>query len=232
GADIASAAKKAGMKSAKLAAIDKNGVAPDGTQPEGLPADAEFFTQAFAAEPDQDTDPFAAKSGENYDLKVDSVTPPKLKPLDQVKPAALAAWTQEQRQAALEKKSAELAALATVDKSLAAVAKEMKVPVQQSPALSRNTSDTTFSSTLVAKIFNAEPGAVVEAPQAVGSNFIIARVTGIAHSAPAGPEFESGRTQLSQAAASDFSVSFANAARLREGVKVNQQMLQSALGQQ
>ena len=32
--------------------------------------------------------------------------------------------------------------------------------------------------------------------------------------------------------ASDISVSFANAARLREGVQVNQQMLQSALGQQ
>jgi hypothetical protein len=37
---------------------------------------------------------------------------------------------------------------------------------------------------------------------------------------------------LSQQAASDLSVSFANASRLREGVKVNQQMLQSALGQQ
>jgi peptidyl-prolyl cis-trans isomerase D len=232
GADIPTAARKAGMKSGKLAAIDKNGVAPDGTQPFGLPADAEFFTQAFAAEPDQDTDPFAAKSGENYAIKVDAVMPPKLKPLDQVRTAALAVWTQEQRQSALERKAAELAARATIDNSLANIAKQMKVPVQQSPALARNTSDTTFSSALVTKIFNAAPGAVVEAPQAVGPNFIIARVTGVSHSAPAGQEFEGGRAQLSQEAASDISVSFANAARLREGVKVNQQMLQSALGQQ
>jgi peptidyl-prolyl cis-trans isomerase D len=232
GADIATAAKKAGMKSAKLQAIDKNGVSPDGTQPEGLPADSEFFTQVFATEPDQDTDPFVAKSGENYAIKVGGVTPPKLKALDQVKSAALAAWIQEQRQAALEKKSAELAARATIDKSLAGIAKQMKVPVQQSPALARNTSDTTFSAALVAKLFNAQPGAVVEAPQGVGANFIIARVTGISHPAPTGPEFEGGRAQVSQQAASDLSVSFANAARLREGVKVNQQMLQSALGQQ
>ena len=58
---------------------------------------------------------------------------------------ALAAWTAEQRQQALEKKAAELAAKATIDKSLAGIAKEMKVPVQQSPGLARNTSDTTFS---------------------------------------------------------------------------------------
>ncbi len=232
GADIPTAAKKAGMKSGKLAAIDKNGVAPDGTQPEGLPADPEFFTQAFSVEPNEDSDPFAAKSGENYALKVDGVTPPKLKSLDQVRAAALAAWTAEQRQQALEKRAAELAAKATVDKSLANIAKEMKVPVQQSPALSRNTSDTTFSAQLVSKIFSAAPGAVVEAPQAVGLNFIIARITGISHATAAGADFQGGRAQLSQAAATDLSVSFANAARLREGVKVNEQMVQSALGQQ
>jgi hypothetical protein len=84
----------------------------------------------------------------------------------------------------------------------------------------------------VRKIFDAAPGGVVESQQGVGANYIIARVTGIAHSAPTGTLFEGGRGQLSQEAASDISVSFANAARLREGVKVNQQMLQSALGQQ
>ncbi len=232
GADIPTAAKKAGMKSGKFAAIDKNGVAPDGTQPEGLPADPEFFSQAFSYDVGEDNDPFPAKSGENYAIKVDGTTPPKLKALADVRTAALAAWTDEQRQAALEKKAAELAAKATTDGNLAAIAKEMKIPVQQSPALTRNTSDTTFSAGLVEKIFNARPNAVVEAPQGTGANFIIARVTGISHTPPSGPDFQNGRQQLSQQAASDISVSFANASRLREGVKVNQQMLQSALGQQ
>lgn len=232
GADIATAAKKSGMKSAKLAAIDKNGVAPDGTQPEGLPADPEFFTQAFTYDVGEDNDPFAAKSGENYAIKVDGTTPPKLKPLAEVRTAALAAWTDEQRQSALEKKAAELAAKATVDGNLTAIAKQMKIPVQQSPALTRNTADTTFSAALVEKIFSAAPGAVVEAAQGTGPNFIVAKVTGIAHTPASGAEFEGGRAQLSQQAASDISVSFANASRLREGVKVNEQMLQSALGQQ
>jgi peptidyl-prolyl cis-trans isomerase D len=108
----------------------------------------------------------------------------------------------------------------------------MKIPVQQSQSLGRGSSDTTFSAAMVQKIFDAPAGGVVEAPQGVGPNFIIARVSGIAHGAPSGPLFEGGKGQLSQQAASDISVSFANAARLREGVQVNQQMLQSALGQQ
>ena len=232
GADITTAAKKSGMKSGKFAAIDKDGVAPDGTQPEGLPADPEFFTQAFTYDVGEDNDPFPAKSGENYAIKVIGTTPPKLKALADVRTAALAAWTEEQRQAALEKKAAELAGKATADGNLTAIAKEMKIPVQQSPALSRNSSDTTFSAGLVQKIFSAPPGGVVEAAQGVGANFIIARVTGINHTPPSGPDFQGGRAQLSQQAASDISVSFANASRLREGVKVNQQMLQSALGQQ
>jgi peptidyl-prolyl cis-trans isomerase D len=232
GADIATAAKKAGMKSAKLAAIDRNGLSPDGKKAEGLPADPEFYTQAFAAEVGEDSDPFPAKSGEYYAIKVDGVTPPKLKPLDQVKTEALAAWTADQRQVALQKKVAELAAKAIVDKSLAGIAKDLKVPVQQSPGLSRNSNDTTFSAALVEKLFAARPGGIVEAPQGTGNNFIIARLTGIQHSAPNGAEFNAGRQQLSQQVGSDLTVSFANASRLREGVKVNQQMLNAALGQQ
>ena len=108
----------------------------------------------------------------------------------------------------------------------------MKIPVQKSQAIGRGSSDTTFSAAMVQKIFDAPQGGIVEAPQAVGANFIIAKISGIAHVPPGGADFTGGQAQLSQQAASDLSVSFANASRLREGVKVNQQLLQSALGQQ
>jgi peptidyl-prolyl cis-trans isomerase D len=232
GADVATAAKKAGMKSGKFAAIDKNGLDPSGNKPDGAPADPEFYTQAFGYEVGDDNDPFQAKSGEYYDIKIDGVTPPKLKPLADVHAEAIAAWTAEQRQQALQKKAAELAARAIIDKSLTNIARELKVPVQQSPGLARNSADTTFSQALVEKIFDAPPGGIVEAPQAVGPNFIIAQVSGIQHDSTTGPDFAAGAAQLSLQAAGDISISYANAARDREGVKVNQQMLNSALGQQ
>ena len=231
GADIAAAAKKVGMKAGRIAAVDKNGLSPSGEKVADVPADPEFLTSAFAAEVGEDNDPFPAKaSGAYYAVKVVGVTPAKLKPLDQVRADALAGWTAEEKAKAVAAKAATLAAEAQKDSNLAGIAKTLKVPVQQSPSLARNANDTTFSSVLVAKLFQAAPGAVVEAPQGTGGNYIVARVTGIAH--PPSPA-EMGfalRQQVSEQAAADFSISFANAARLRQGVKVNQKLLQQATG--
>ena len=232
GADVAAAAQKAGMKSGKFTALDKNGLDASGQRPENAPADPEFYTQAFGYEVGEDNDSFQAKSGEYYNIKIVGVTPPKLKDLASVRDNAKEAWIAEQRQQALQKKTAELAAKAIIDKSLVNVAKALKVPMQQSPGLQRDSQDTTLSSSLVQKIFEAAPGGIVQAPQGVGQNFIIAQVTGIQHNPPTGGDFDAGAKQLSLQASSDLTISFANATRDREGVKVNQQMLTSALGQQ
>jgi peptidyl-prolyl cis-trans isomerase D len=232
GADIAAAAKKAGMKSGRIAAVDKMGLTPAGEKVADLPADPEFLSAAFAAEVGEDNDPFAAKSGAYYALKVGGVTPAKLKPLDQVRADALTAWTAEEKAKALAVKAVALADQAQKDGNLAAVAKALKVPVLQSPALQRNTNDTTFSAALTEKLFAAAPGAVVQAPQGTGGNYIIAKVTGIAH-----PENENtrqlyaaGRGQISEQAGADISSSLANASRIQQGVKVNQKLVQQATG--
>ena len=105
------------------------------------------------------------------------------------------------------------------------------MPVQHSPALARNTNDTTFSAALVAKLFDAAPGSVVEAPQGTGGNYIIARVTGIAHPQTAGHPAalcRGARAQISQQAASDFSIALRQCGATQQGVKVNQKLLQQA----
>jgi peptidyl-prolyl cis-trans isomerase D len=232
GADIATAAKKTGLKAGRIAGVDKTGLSPSGEKIAELPADPEFLTAAFAAEVGEDNDPFPAKSGAYYALKVDGVTPAKLKPLDQVRADALAAWTAEEKSKILATKAVSLAAQAQKDGSLAGIAKELKVPVQQSPALQRNANDTTFSAALITKLFDAAPGTVIQAPQGTGGNYIIARVTGIAHPQTAGTRqlYAAGRGEISQQAAADFSTALANESRLQQGVKVNQKMLQQATG--
>ena len=56
---------------------------------------------------------------------------------------------------------------------------------------------------------------------------MIARVTGISHPPlnPRDPGFQRAAQRLSQAMAQDFSVDLANAARTRQGVKVNQKLM-------
>ena len=65
-------------------------------------------------------------------------------------------------------------------------------------------------------------------------NYILARVTGISHPKlnPRDPGFQNGTARLSQAVADDFAIDLANAARERQGVKVNQKLLASLTGSQ
>ncbi len=230
GADIAQAAKKTGMKFGHIASVDKTGNGPDGARIADLPADPEFLAQVFAAEEGEDNDPFQAKSGEYYAVKVTGHVPPKLKSLDQVRAEANTAWRQDQQHQLLIKKAGELAAQAEREKSLAGIAASLKVPVQHSPALTRQSADTTFAPDLVQHLFAAKPGGFAMAPQ--GLNVIIAQLTGISHEVT--PQMQAqltaGQAQLSQNAAGDLAVGFENAARLQQGVKIDERNLQSVVG--
>ena len=226
GDDLKTAAKKAGMTFAHLGAVDSTGLKPDGSKAQ-VPADAEFLPALFKGEVGEDTDPFATKLGAYYVAHVNGVTPPKLKPMENVRAQALADWTNEQRSLLLAAKAKELAAQAAKDKSLDGIAKSLKVSVQHSPALARNTNDTMFSSDMVTRLFAAAPGGVEFGIQGLSGNYMIARITGISHPPLSPAEVQPVAARFSQQVAQDFSLNAANAARTRQGVKVNQKLLTS-----
>jgi len=225
GANLKEAAQKAGMKLGHIAATDISGKKPDGSAAE-VPADPEFLPALFKAEVGEDSDPFATKAGAYFAVHVNGVVPPKLKPLDQVRAQVIADWTNEQRAGLLANKARELAARAAKDKSLDAIAKELKLTVQHSPALGRDTNDAQFNAMMIQKLFAAAPGGVEYGPTGT-DNFMIAKVTGISHPPlnMRDPQFQAGAQRLGQAMAQDFSIDLANAARTRQGVKVNQKLI-------
>jgi peptidyl-prolyl cis-trans isomerase D len=233
GSDLKEGAAKSGMKLGHLAAVDATGLKPDGTKAD-VPADPEFLPAIFKTEMGEDSDPFPTKAGNYFVVHVNGVTAPKLKPLDQVRAQAIVDWTSEQRSKLLAMKAVTLTAQADKDKSLDNVAKDLKVTVQHSPALTRQTNDTSFSSAFVQRLFDAPPGAIVSGQQGTSGNYILAKVTGITHPRldPRDPGFQGGAAKLSQAVAGDFSISMANAAREHQGVKVNQKTLASVTGNQ
>jgi peptidyl-prolyl cis-trans isomerase D len=231
GDDFAAAAKKAGMKIARISAVDTSGLKPDGSVAD-VPADPEFLPAVFKAEVGDDVDPFATKLGAYYILHVNGVTPPKLKPLEQVRLQAQTDWTNDQRARLLATKAQSLAAQARKDNSLDAVAKQLNVPLQHSPALTRDTNDAIFSAQTVGRLFTAPPGGVDVGPQGATGNYMIARVSGIRHQAmnPRDPAFQSGVMRFSQSVAQDFATNLAIAARTRQGVKINQKLVTSLTG--
>lgn len=231
GDDFAEAAKKSGMKLARIAAVDSSGLKPDGAAAD-VPADPEFLPAVFKADVGDDVDPFATKMGAYYTLHVIGVTPPKLKPLEQVRLQATNDYINEQRAKALATKAQTLAARARKEKSLDAVAKELNVPVQHSPALTRDTNSPIFSAQTVSRLFTAPPGGVDVGPQGQNGDYMIALVSGISHPPvnPADPGFQAGVSRFSQSVAQDFAADLAVAARARQGVKVNQTVFNSLIG--
>ncbi|MGA7713617.1 MAG: SurA N-terminal domain-containing protein [Rhizomicrobium sp.] len=231
GAIVVEAAKKVGIRSNHFVAMDREGLAPDGSKT-AAPDDADFRAQVFAAEVGEDGDLVPTKSGHYYVVMVNGVVPPKLKPVDAVRAPATAAWTQEQRSLLLRKKAEELASEANKGRSLDDIAQSIGTKVQSSQALTRQSSDATFSPDLVSAIFSVPPRGAVFGPQGSGG-YIIARVTGITHPVPpiGDPMFMRGVRQISGGVGSDITESLALAARDKQGVKTNAKILSDVTGE-
>jgi peptidyl-prolyl cis-trans isomerase D len=225
GGALDAAAQKAGMKVDHVV-LDAQGLAPTG-ETAAAPADPEFRAQVFAAEVGEDSDAFATKIGTYYAIRVNGVTPPKLKTLDQVRAQALEDWTAEQRAKLVAAKAAELAQAARQAGNLDGVAKTLHVTVQDSPGLARGTADTTFSQSLTQQVFAAPPGAILSGPQGSAGNYLIAQVSGISHPAPVSEQYRQGTAQLAATVAGDISIALANAGRADQRVRVNQKLVAS-----
>ena len=232
GDTLAEAAKKVGMKVVHVKAMDKAGLAADGNKAD-IPAKPEFVAQVFSADIGVIGDPFQTQDGSAYALKVDGDTPPKLKPLAEVRPQVEAEWTDAKRRTALLDKATALAAQATRDGSLAAIATAVNAKEEESGGLQRGRANETFSSDLVAKIFEAAPGTAVFGKSAKGGDFIVARITGIIHPPPlttGDPQYRQFVDQISEQIGSDIPTAFAMAARKRQGVSVNQKIVNGVTG--
>ncbi|HEY2444355.1 MAG TPA: SurA N-terminal domain-containing protein [Rhizomicrobium sp.] len=231
GASLDQAAKRAGMRVVHLAAVDRKGLTSEGTKA-NLPVSPDFLAQLQKTEVGEEGDPFPSTDGNVYVIKVNGVTPPKLKPLSAVRAEAAAAWSadlQRQRMTALARL---LAAQASTEKNLSSIASKLKVGVQSTGALGRDAASATLSPQLVRSLFDAAPGEVVSSPTADGSGIAIARVTAVQHppDLAGNPYYQRFVENLSSEAGGDFDSSLATAVRAREGVTINQSQADRATG--
>lgn len=232
GANIGDSAKKAGMHFARFAAVDASGLTPDGSKA-AMPDNSEFLSAIVHAEPGEEGDPQTTKNDDLlFVVSVNGVTPPKLKPLDQVRAQAVTAWTDEQRKILIKKKAEALAAEANRDGSLENAAKSISTSVQASTALTRRTTNDVLSPQLVAALFKAKPGQAVFAPKTSGGDYVVARVTGILHPPipESSPDYKAAVAQLSQSVAGAISESFVSEQRAKQGVKYNTKLMNSVIG--
>jgi peptidyl-prolyl cis-trans isomerase D len=231
GATLAAAATRAGMRVVHIPAVDKNGLTPEGTKAD-LPATPDFVAQLQKSEVGEEGDPFPSTDGKIYVIKVNGVTPPKLKSLDAVRAQAVAAWTANWETQRLTQMARQLVQKGTADKSLSGIAAQVHASVQSTGALKRNSTSPALTPQLIRSLFDSPPGAVVSAPAPHGDGIVIARVTGVAQPpAPMqDPQFFRFARSVSDDGADDFVSTLAMAARARLGVTVNQSQVDRITG--
>jgi peptidyl-prolyl cis-trans isomerase D len=222
GANFADAATRVGMRVTHIAQVDKNGLTPDGKKAD-MPAEPEFQAQLARAEIGEEGDPFPTSDEHAFAIKVNGVTPAKVKPLESVRAQIAAAWSHDQLEQQLAKLAASFAQQATADHSLKAVAARLHANVQDTGALSRSSQSGALPPVLIKRIFSVPAGNAVFAPASDGS-YIVARVTGVVHPQDAADAVQYQRlgVELGNDAGQDMGSLLAHAWRDKLGVTINQ----------
>jgi peptidyl-prolyl cis-trans isomerase D len=170
GASIGDAAAKFGLNVTTVAAADVGGHNPE-DKPVALPVSSnDVLKLVFATNEGQTSRVTETSDGAIFVLRTDKITPSEVKPLDEVKEKAAAAWQAEKRREVVAKEAEELAAAVKPDAKLTATAAEKGLKATTSAPFTRHPGrDDTLPPALVAKLFSAMPGEVVTASDGTGS---------------------------------------------------------------
>jgi peptidyl-prolyl cis-trans isomerase D len=225
GATIDDAAAKFGLKTTVVAAADVGGRNPE-DKPVTLPVSPnDILKLAFATSEGQTSRVTETPDGGIVVLHIDKVIPAAVKPLDEIRDKAVAAWQADKRRETIAKQAEELAAAVKPEEKLATIAAEKGLKAATSPPFTRHPGpNSPVPAPLIDKLFAAQPGAVVTASDATGS--YVAQLDEVQK--PENPT-ESATVGLSReidtAQRADLSEELTQALRARFPVEIHHQIL-------
>jgi peptidyl-prolyl cis-trans isomerase D len=225
GGSLAEVANKFNLKTTNVAAIDESGKGPDGKTVTLPVAASEVLKTVFSSNQGETSRITDMPDGAIFAVKVDKITPPQVRPLDDVKDAAVAGWQAEQKKDEAAKKAEALAAEVKPDVSLAKVAGDKGVTLLAAVALSRRPAPgQAVPPSLVGKLFDAKPGDVVTASDASGG--YVAQLKDIQIPDKVPDAAASGLTdQLTAESRADAAGEFTQALRRRFPVEIKREAL-------
>jgi peptidyl-prolyl cis-trans isomerase D len=225
GARLGATAKKFGLKTAAIAAVDEQGMAPDG-KPVSLPiVPNRVLKLAFSTEKGRTSRVYHTEEGGIFVIRLDTVTSPRLRPLAAVKAQAITAWQADARR---RKIAAEVKALLAAVKGgtpLAQAATQKGLTATTSPPLSRSAGqDAGVPPRLVAELFAAKPGAAVTIEDASGA--YVAQVQKIETSkGPKPADTKALSAAATQSLRADIAAEFTASLRRRDPVEIHHKTL-------
>jgi len=231
GDTIAEAAMKHSLTVRQVVAADRNGMTPEGGVAD-VPLVPDFLEQVFQTETGDESDLFMTMEGGAYAIKMNSITPPAVRPLEQVREQVREAFLAEARTKLLQTRVQTLADAARTSGSLAEAGRALRRAPTTGMPLRRGQADGVVSAALSAEIFNAQPGAIVTGAAGMGDGQVIARLVNVQHPEPdvSAADYEQFRQTAAQQLSETIVDTMAIAARADAGVTVHDATIQRILG--
>lgn len=172
GASLEDAAKTLGVPIQAVADVARNGEAPDGKPIADLVGTPQLLSTAFATDTGQASSVTEDGTGGYFIVRVDQITPPALRPLDQVKAKLVADWQADQRDKAAADKAKQVMDRVKAGEDLKTIAQSMGLAVKRSLAFTRSQGDpiADIPASLAALIFDLRKGEAATAPNEQPAN--------------------------------------------------------------
>lgn len=137
GSTLAETAKKLGLKSHTIDAVDRSGRGMDGKPVAGLPKSPDVIAAAFSTDIGVDNDPMQLPNGGYLWYDVIGITPSRERALDEVKDQVAARWRDDEIAKRLQAKTGDMLGKLKAGTTLAQVATESGLKVQTATDLQR-----------------------------------------------------------------------------------------------
>ncbi len=230
GADLDLIARNLGFEVSATQALDSNGASPDGAVT-GASADPAFLTALFAAEKEFVAGPLSLSDDSVVLLSLTDVTPPALRPLEEVRGAVIESLEEAEVAAQLAQLAEEIVDRVNEGVLFAQEVDPFGKVLTASSELTRGQATVDIPSDLVRALFEQKEGGASWAPLGDGTRVVIGQVFEV--NTPEGEESDAEKAslagQINMIAQADIQEMLTRAAVADRGVLVNNSAIEQTL---
>ena len=176
GASVLEAAKKLGLSSVTIDAVDRSGKTPSGQPAANIPPGLDVVAQAFNSDVGVDNDPISYRGGYVW-YDVLGITPARDRTLDEVKDKVEARWKDDEIVSRLRTKATDMVQKLEGGGKLADEATSLGVKVETAKDFKRTDSPPGVPSGLIAAAYRTAKDGAGQTPGSTPTEWIVFRVT-------------------------------------------------------
>jgi peptidyl-prolyl cis-trans isomerase D len=223
GASVAEAAKKLGLASVTIDAVDRSGRLPNGQLATNIPKGLDVVTQAFNSDVGVDNDPISFNGGYVW-YDVLGITPSHERKLDEVKDQVEAKWHDDQIANRLRTKATEMVQKLGQGTTLADEATAAGLKVETAAGFKRDATPPGVPASVITAAFRTAKDGAGQTPAAGDSEWIVFRVTDIAVPPVdmASPDIKKMQQQLQQSLEDELIAQYVGKLETEIGTSINE----------